>query len=305
MAKKKKSTQEPSPDLKKKLEELEDKVEEPTQITRIRRLKELQEKLEGTHRLEKLKKFKKKLFAYQLFGMAVLFPLIIYLNDPSLEPLYFPIYHSILMLFGWALILCIQHFIFRLIRIRRHRTFSTKTLIARKEVKKSIVTAIVVLLVFSTLYAPYLFDEMESRSSVEETIEIRSEGENIEFHSKGRLGLTILRNISVSSANDSTSLNVRIYEDGDDAPIYEEEGNSHEISKNNISANEFKIYTLNVSAQNAQENLEIEYNINMEMLERSQSSFSILAFVYLGVFSQAAAIFYPLRVKYKGGGVYG
>lgn len=293
-----------SPKLKQKLEELESEVDKPTQITRIKRLQKLQDKLEGTHEIDRIKKLKGRLLIPQILGILILFPLLMYLNGASLDPLYFPIYYPILMLFGWILILLLESFVFRMMRIKRHRSKSTKYILVKNSMKKSFSVMIVALIIFASIYAPFLTEEINERSSVQEgLIEIEEDGhKELRLTTQGVLSLRKLKNVTIKREDDP---------DNADISVTLSEKNGEELKNDTLPQggvtfdefdnSAFKELLLNISSS---ERVSLKYKANMGLLEEKMNGFSILAFFYVGMFLQWPAILYPFRQKYTGEGIY-
>jgi len=313
MAEKKDSPLDNDSDLKKKLETLERKSGERREITRSKRLKELQNKLEGSHKVERVKNLKRKLLIPQILGIIILFPFLIYINEASFNPLYLPIYHSVLMLFGWMLIIFIASFIFRILRIKRHKSYSIKYLLARNSMRKSVSVAVVALLIFGALYTPYLTEVINDFSSVEnEPIELASVDDSgifeaeIELHNRGILGLRRLKNLTVESTGDTSNswLNITLYEKHENKRegVYRNRSaNEYKETFDAIDMSTFKEFILHVSSN---EDISLQYSFRMEVSPSQQTSFSLLSFLYMGVFIQTAVIFYPIKKKYSGEGIY-
>lgn len=294
-----------SPKLKQKLEDLESEVDKPTQITRIKRLQKLQDKLEGTHEIDRIKKVKEKLLIPQILGILILFPLLMYLNGASLDPLYFPIYYPILMLFGWILILLLESFVFRMMRIKRHRSKSTKYILVKNSMKKSFSVMIVALLIFGAIYTPFLTEEINERSSVKNgVIRAKNGNDNFEdtlsFTNQGVLSLRRLETLTVVLGDtDPSDINVELIQTGGTSS---KEGH---LENGNIrfefDNDEFKEWMLIVESNHA---FDLEYQTQMELKGEKMNGFSILAFFYVGMFLQWPAILYPFRQKYTGEGIY-
>lgn len=302
------------PDLKEKLERLEGEVDKPTQITRIKRLKKLQDKLEGSHEIDRLKNAKKKLMIPQIIGILILFPLLMYFNGASLDPLHFPMYYPILMMFGWILILIIESFVFRMMRIERHRSKGTKYILAKNSMKKSLALMVISLLLFGLLYTPFMTEVIDERSSVQaEQVHVENGNDNYKvmtFTSQGVLSLrelkslTIIRGDLVDKNEDlRVNLSDRNGEQLGSAVLSGDEGTEQSVTfEDEIDSSEFKELILNVSAST--DRFSFEYETTMELFQDKMRSFSILSFLYLGISLQWPAMLYPTRKKYTGKGIY-
>ncbi|MBS3781473.1 MAG: oligosaccharide repeat unit polymerase [Candidatus Thermoplasmatota archaeon] len=313
MAGKKDSSRNDDSNLKKKLEESGKKSAKRRKITRDKSFKELEEKLEGTHKIERLKKFKKRLLIPQIIGIIVLFPFLMYFNGASFDPLYMPIYHSLLMLFGWILIIFIGSLIFKILRIKRHKSYSYKYLLARNSMRKSITLAVIALIIFGFLYNPYLTEMVNEFSSVEEK-DIELNGENtgnfeteIELANIGLLGLRRLKNITFESVEDGTSswINITLYQKGEkrsEGEFRNSSGDGYKETFDRLDTGTFKVWVLHVDSSS--EDPSLEYTVRWEVFPNRQDSFSLLSFLYLGVFAQSAAILYPFKKRYAGKGIY-
>ncbi len=296
-----------SPELKEKLEELEREVDKPTQITRIKRLKELQDKLEGTHKIDRVKKVKKNLMILQIIGIIVLFPVLMFFDGASLDPLHLPIYYPILMLFGWVLILFVESFVFRIIRIKRHRSKSTKYLLTKNSMKKSISVMIVALIVFGVIYTPFLTEEINERSSIQSEV-VNVEEEDDDYHES-----IILTTRCVFSLRELKSLTIRPHGETHDAIINvtlsERRGDEQttielrddEEETFEFDSDKFEEYVLHLSAEDP---FVLEYETRMELIERRMDVLAIMAFLYIGTFLQWSAVLYPIRIRYTGKGIY-
>lgn len=314
MAGKKASPRNDDSDIKKRLEKLERGSDKRRQITRSRRLKELQDKLEGSHKVERVKNLKRKSFILQIFGIIVLFPFLMYFDGVSFNPLYLPIYHSLLMLFGWVLIIFISSFIFRILIIKRHRSYSTKYLLARNSMRKSITLAVIALIIFGVLYTPYLTEMVNEVSSVEEKI-ITLENEDsenfeaeIELTNRCILNLRGLKSLTIEHAGNTVSeINITLYEkkDGERETVIsrniDDENSNVTFQEDELNTGAFKVWIFHLSSTDRSA---IEYNIRREVFPSRQTSFSLLSFLYLGVFLQSAAVLYPIKKRYTGKGIY-
>ncbi|MEF8835027.1 MAG: hypothetical protein V5A76_02615 [Candidatus Thermoplasmatota archaeon] len=311
MAGKRGSSRDIDLEIEKKLEKLSDESNGRMLITRSKRLKELQDKLEGSHKVERIKNLKRKLLIPQIVGIVILFPLLMYFNGASLNPLYLPIYHSLLMLFGWIFIIFIGSFIFRILRIRRHKSYSIKYLLARNSMRKSISLAVVALIILGMLYTPYLTQVVNDVSSVEQkelSLE-KTDSENfeaeIELSNIGILGLRRLKNITFESTNDTNGwINVTLYQKGENRTESEFSNSSvdgYEETFKSLDTGAFKMWIFHVSSN---ESSKLEYTVKRKVFTNQQNSFSLLSFLYMGAFVQSAAIFYPFKKRYTGEGIY-
>ncbi len=307
MAGKKKSTRDNDSDLKNKLERLESKSDKRRLIIRDNRLKELQDKLEGTHEVERVKTLKKKALAIQVLGIVILFPFLMYFNGASFDPLYLPIYHSLLMLFGWILIIFIGSFIFRILRIKRHKSYSTKYLLARKSIRRSITLAVVALIIFSFLYTPYLTEMVNDLSSMEgETIQLEEKDNGnfeaeIELTSRDVLDMRELKSVTVGYVGDLASeIIITLYEKDDEwetitNATLNDNNRNETFREGDLDTSTFKKWIFHLSSQNESD---VEYSFRSEVFPSRQTSFSILSFLYMGVFIQSAAFLYPIKKRY-------
>ncbi|MFP4142948.1 MAG: hypothetical protein ACOCTN_06830 [Candidatus Natronoplasma sp.] len=303
-----------SPKLKEKLDQLEREVDKPTQITRIKRLKKLQDKLEGTHEIDRIKQIQKKMMIPQIFGIIVLFPFLLYLNGASLDPLYFPIYYPILMLFGWILILILESFVFRIMRIKRHRSKSTKYILTKNSMKKSLALMVISLLLFGLLYTPFMTEAIDERSSVEaEQVHVEDGNNNYKvmtFTTQGVLSLRELKSLTIIRGDledESKDLHVNLSDrNGEElgsAALSGDEGPEQSVTfEKEIDSSEFKELVLNVSAST--DRFSFEYETTMELFGDKMRSFSMLSFFYVGISLQWPAVLYPTRKKYTGEGIY-
>jgi len=316
MARKKDSSRQIDPELKKKLEKLERDFDDRTQITRIKRIQGLLDKLEGTDKIRRLEKTKKKAIIIQFIGIMVLFPFLMYFNGASVDPFYLPIYHSLLMLFGWLLLILISLFIFRFLRIKRHKSYSIKYLVARNSMRKAMSFAVVALIILGFLYTPYITEVVNDASSVEnQSVQLTDGDDNVNFTatielpSRCVLDLRGLKSLTVSSARDDINSEI-------DITLYEKYGNKNEsmisetidsenlnvtFGEDTLDPGEFKVWILHMSSEYGNP---LEYSFRMEVFPDRQTSFSLLSFVYMGVFIQFTAVFYPFKKRYTGEGIY-
>lgn len=305
MVEEEESSGDTSPALKEKLKKLEGEVDKPTQITRIKRLKELQDKLEGTHEIDRIKKVKKKLIIPQIVGIFILFPFLLYLNGASQDPLYFPLYYPILMLFGWILILIVESFVFRVMRIKRHRSKSTKYILAKKSMKKSLSFMVIALIIFGVIYTPFLTDSINDRLSIEDGRIDVEEADDIykarfEFDELGVFSLSGVKNLTIRPHEHDTQIFYTLYEIGGDEQqsgvLRENDGTHFEFDND-----DFRKWVIRIESD---DRFSLEYEKRIELLEDKMKGFSILSFFYVGIFLQWPAILYPIRQKYTGKGIY-
>jgi len=299
MAERNETSRDNDADLEERLKKLEGNSGDRRQITRNKRLKELQEKLEGSHEVERVKNLKRKLLIPQILGIIILFPFLMYFNGASLDPFYIPIYHSVLMLFGWILILFIGSIIFRILRIKRHKSYSIKYLLARNSMRKSIVLTIVALVIFGFIYTPNLTGVVNDASSIEDNIFL-AENETVVFNltTRCRLNFRKLESVSINTTNNAI-INVRIYEKETNDIVNESEGSSYFFEDFDTAKFQELIVQINSS-----EEINLDYQVRRELFPGRQTSFSLLSFLYMGVFAQSVAIFYPIKKKYTGKGIY-
>ncbi len=289
----------PSPELRKKLEDLEDKVEKPSQITRIKRLQDLQEKLEGAHKIERLKNIEKKVILAQVVGILIFFPIIMYVNGISLEPFYLPLYHSSLMVLIWTLILSLQAFMFKIIEIKRHESYSAKYIIARRSIRRAIPVVVIALIILTSLYTPYVVEEINSRSSVDQRIELNRNGYNqVELTNKGRLDFRVLKNLTVNPHH--SSVRVRIYDKQTKNDIINERINKTTTFQK-FNTNEFSELVLRVNSSHVSQ---VSYNTHVKLNPTKRTAFTLLSFFYIAIFSEWAALLYPIKKRYSGVGIY-
>lgn len=290
-----------SPELKEKLEQLEDKVERPSQITRIKRLQNLQERLEGAHKIDKLKKLEKKVLFTQLIGIILFFPAIMYLNGVSLDDLYFPLYHSFLMVLIWTLILSLQLFIFKIIEIRRHGSYSAKRMLARKSIKKAVVVVIVALIILVAVYTPFMIDKINEISSTEKTINLdRGENKEIDFTNKGRLDFRVLKNITIDPHGSNVTFNIFYKNEEAENSIREDEINNTTTLKD-LPTNEFNELALRLNSSSSSQ---VTFSKTVEVSSQKRLAFKLLSFFYVAVFVEWATLLYPIKKKYTGVGAY-
>ncbi len=316
MAGKKNSARDDNSDLKNKLEKFDGKSVKRRKITRSKRLKELQDKLEGTHKVERVKTLKKKALVLQVLGIVILFPFLMYFNGASLDPLYLPIYHSLLMLFGWILIIFVGLFIFRILRIKRHKSYSTKYLLARNSIRKSISLAVVALMIFGVLYTPYLTEMVNDLSYVEgEIIQLEEEDNGnfeaaIELTSRDVLDMRELKSVTIGYVGNPVSeinITITLYEKDDDEwetitnRTIGEQNRNETFAEGDFDTSTFKELRFHLSSE---DELAVEYSFRREVFHSRQTSFSLLFFFYMGVFIQSAAILYPFKKRYTGKGIY-
>ncbi len=286
-------------DLEEKFKKLRVKSSNRREITRNKRLKELQEKIEGSHEIERVKKLKRKLLIPQILGIIILFPFLMYFNESSLDPFYMPVYHSILMLFGWILIIIIGSIIFRILRIKRHRSYSIKYLLARNSMRKSIVLAVVALIIFGVIYTPYLTGVINDASSIEDNIFLaEDEREELELTTRCRLNFRRLESVYINTTN-NVIIHVSIYEKETSDIVDQNNGSSYFFE--DFDTTQFQELIVHI---NSSEDIYINYQVRQELFPSRQLSFSILSFFYMGVFAQSSAIFYPIKKKYTGEGIY-
>ncbi|MBS3816206.1 MAG: hypothetical protein KGY76_01440 [Candidatus Thermoplasmatota archaeon] len=289
-----------SPELREKLDDVESKVETPTQIRRIKRLQELQNKLEGSHKIKELKDIEKKLFIPQIVGIILLFPFILYLKGASLAPLYLPLFYPLLMLFTLIFILSLEAFVFRMLEIKDHPSDSAKRLMAKNSIKKAITVVIVAIIVFALLYTPYVTDEISKRSSVEDTIQVE-EGvtKEVELVSKGRFDFQAIKNITIEvDENSQVNVSLDVKETGES--LFNTSVQNL-YSHNDLSTGDFKQLLLRF---NSTEQMNVKYEVNMEVPEESIFPFSLLSFIYIAAFTEWAAVLYPINERYSGAGIY-
>ncbi|GEM_PF-1645656 len=303
-----------SPELKKKLEQVESKVEDHTQIRRVKRLQELQKKLEESHKIERLKNIKKKILMPQFGVILVLFPLLMILDGASLSPLYLPLFYPLLMLFFWLLILCIEAFGFRILEIKNHPSKSVKCLMARKSMKKAVPVIIVALLIFGLFYTPYLSEEISERSSIKEGFGLNQGDEKeIDTTSIGRFGFLSISDLVLEIDEGSIEIELRDY---DRTRLYNEtvsreEDISDEVLEE-IPKREFKELTFFFNYPSESENevdtsenqIDVEFTLEMEIEDGKLHWLSLLGFLYLATFTEWTAVFYPFKKKYSGAGIY-
>ena len=300
MSKDKKSDREKSSDLSKRLKELEKKVEKPTQITRIKRLEELQEKLEGTHKIKKLKRLEKIALVPQIIIVVFLFFLSIYLNGGSLEPLYIPIYTSLIILGLWLIFLPIELVVFNILEIKYGKSKSSNFLLAKKSIRKGYQFAVIFILIFAFFFVPFFTTELSEASSIEKEIDLeRGTPKIISFTSRGQFNFMITKNITVEIHtygklyDDNTSVIVHLYEKSN----YEEDKN---ITINSDS-DDLKQATLenafhyqfterdfeeNILYLNANRNITVGYEIEKTIPKEKNFYFSAIsltiAIIYIG-----------------------
>lgn len=298
-----------SPELKKKLEEVESKVEDHTQIRRVKRLQELQKKLEESHKIERLKNIEKKILMPQFGVIVVLFPLLMILDGASISPLYLPLFYPLLMLFFWLLILCIEAFGFRLLELKNHPSKSVKWLMAKNSMKKAVPVIIVGLLIFGLFYTPYLSEEISQRSSMKEEFGLgQGDEKEIDIVSKCRFGFLSISDLLLETDGGSIEIELReadrtiLY----NATISDEEDVSENVSENileEIPKMEFK--ELSLFFNNTSENdIDVEFTLEMEIEDGKLHWLSLLGFLYLASFTEWTAVLYPFKKKYSGAGIY-
>ncbi len=305
MVRKQSKTDGLSPELRKKLREVESKIDEPTQIRRIKRLQELQEKLEASHKIEKLKKIEKLIFLPQIAAIIIIFPLIMYLDGSSLRELYLPLYYPFLMLFAWLLILCIEAFAFRSLEIKHHPSPSAKYMMAKNSIKKAITVFIVAILIFGLLYSPFLTEGINDHASEDRNIDLRTGREKeIELTSKGRFGFLTMNNLTLDLElfDRDTNIDVSLHSRKTDNVIVEENLDVNNQSfYHDFPDQEFKELVLRL---NSTDNSLIRFRLDAEVESDKMHTLSLVSFLYLASFAEWSAVLYPIKKKYSGIGIY-
>ncbi|MEF8873880.1 MAG: hypothetical protein V5A88_04315 [Candidatus Thermoplasmatota archaeon] len=299
-----------SPELRKKLKDVESKVEGRTQIRRVKRLQELQDKLEESHKIEKLKNIEKKVFFPQIGVIITLFPVLLHLNGGSLAPFYLPFFYPLLMLFTWILILCIEAFAFRIAEIKHHPSKSVKTLMARNSMKKAVTVVVVAVLCVGVLYTPFLSQEINKRSSVEREIGLEGGREKkIDLGSKGRFDFRVIKNMTIEYTHQLTGLeeDLKI-----DFSLYQKDNQDPLVSGNltfesqqsffeDFPEHDYKELILSL---NSTEDSSVRLLLDLEV-ERSRFYWlSFISFLYMAAFAEWIAVLYPIKKKYSGTGIY-
>ncbi len=299
-----------SPELRKKLKDVESKVEGRTQIRRVKRLQELQDKLEESHKIEKLKNIEKKVFLPQVAMIIVLFPLLLHLNGGSLAPFYLPFFYPLLMLFTWILILFIESFAFRIAEIKHHPSKGVKCLMARKSMKKGFTMVIIALIFLAILYTPYLGQEISERSSHESEIELEGgRAKEVELGSRGRFGFRVISNMTVEFSYDLTDLeqdlkvDFSIYQKRTRDPLVSDNLTYHSRKSffEDFPEREFQELVLWL---NSSDDTTVRLFLDVEMEQNKLYWLSFISFLYMATFSQWSAVLYPIRKKYSGTGIY-
>lgn len=283
-----------SSELKKRLKELENKVEKPTQITRIKRLEKLQDKLEGMHKLNRLKRLEKIALIPQTIIFIFLFFLGIYLNGGSLEPLYIPIYHSLIILGVWTIILSIEFLIFRLLEIRYGKSKSSNFLLAKRSIKKAYQFAVIFLLIFTFFFIPIFTNQISGFVSIEEEIDLeKSEAKTVNFTTRDILSFLVTKNIKIEilpyGQRDSlknATVNVRLYEKSNyeggrkNLTINSEENDPDHASLDNDFRYRFsgRDFEENVLYMESNQNLTVKYQIEKTLPKERNFYSSIISF---------------------------
>lgn len=296
-----------SPELRNKLKEVESRVEGRTQIRRVKRLQELQDKLEESHKIEKLKNIEKKVFVPQIFIIIILFPLLIYLNGGSLAPFYVPLFYPLLMLLTWTLILCLELFAFRMLEIKHHPSKSVKYLMAKNSMKKSVTVFIVVILIFSILYLPFLSQEISERGSMEKNIELDGgRAKEVDLASKGRFDFRTMKNLTVElltkyEKDIVVTLSVYEKETGNTFDPRNLTREDDQVFFDDFSKDEFKELILRL---NSTHDSEVRLFLDIKVDSNKIYWLSIITFLYIATFAEWTAVLYPVRKKYSGTGIY-
>lgn len=300
---KKEKPEDISPELREKLKEVEDKADKRTPIRKTKGSKDLQDKLELSPRIKRLKDIEKKVFYPQIVGIILLFPIILYLRGATLSPFYSPLVYPLLMVFIWTLILCIEGFVFRMMEIKHHPSKSAKFVMAKNSIQKAIPIVVIALIVFSLLYTPYLTEEIEARTSIEDTTEIRGL-ENITLVSKGRFGFRAAKNLRVECISGEADVSLHEKETG--LALFENESLTvtEDHTYDDFREDGFQELILSFNSTGEAEMTRVEYELDMKIQEDIRYPFAAVSFVYLGVFTEWTLVQYPIKKKYGGVGIY-
>ncbi|MFW5952709.1 MAG: hypothetical protein ACOCSJ_00950 [Candidatus Natronoplasma sp.] len=176
--------------------------------------------------------------------------------------------------------------------------------------------ALIALIILGFLYTPYMTEMVNDASSVEnESVKLEDEEDNgiyeakIELPSRCVLDLRGLKSLTVSSAGDNiiSDINITLYEKNENKTesVIEEtlsdEKSNVTFGENTLDPGEFKVWILHMSSESG---YLLEYSFRREVFPTRLTSFSILSFLYMGVFVQFTAIFYPFKKRYTGEGIY-
>ncbi len=270
------------------------------------------DKLEGGYRLTRIKRIEKYAFIPQIIGIIVVFFFFLYVSGAQLNPFYLPLFLSTLIILIWLLVLAIEYFIFRLMKIGFHKSASAKFLMAQRSMKKSYGAIILSGLLFLLLFTPYMSESAEEYLSPSGDITLGPDGEEaIYFTTLDRFDFTRVSDITVE-LNEGEEVTVSILsEDNWEIRNFDMRLNRDPGDPSGATADEtffydmpslgFGEYRLVIQSE---EPAEVSYNINMELPGTRTFPFALTFLGFFISYSVFVVMLYPVKKKHADEAIY-
>ncbi|MDH7508728.1 MAG: hypothetical protein QHH00_04940 [Methanomassiliicoccales archaeon] len=162
------------------------------------------EALEGGWRLTRIRRIKFYLYLIQvIFTIATVIVLIFSEKAFSLKPFYLPINSFIYFLLLMGVIIGAESFYFRALEIRLARSMSSKSFMAKRFIRRSIIIIAICAAVIIILKVPFIYNAFEEAMSTSGTV-----SSVVEFNNKDHLGIVSVNRITIES--DGNAANVYV-----------------------------------------------------------------------------------------------
>ncbi|MCQ5376149.1 MAG: hypothetical protein NO474_06095 [Methanomassiliicoccales archaeon] len=162
------------------------------------------EALEGGWRLTRIRRIKSYLYMIQVIFAIVAVVILIFSEEAfSLKPFYLPINSFIYFLLLMGVIIAAESFYFRTLEIRFARSTSSKSLMAKRFIRRGIIIIGICVAVIIILKVPFIYNAFENAMSASGTVSSVAE-----FNNKDHLGLIAVNRITIES--DGNAANVYV-----------------------------------------------------------------------------------------------
>jgi magnesium-transporting ATPase (P-type) len=162
------------------------------------------EVLEGGWRLTRIRRIKSYLYLIQvIFAIVTVIILIFSEKAFSLKPFYLPINSFVYFLLLMGVIIGAESFYFRTLEMKFARSMSSKSLMAKRFIRRSVIIIGICVAVIIILKVPFIYNTFEDAMSTSGTV-----SSVVEFNNKDHLGLISVNWITIES--DGNAANVYV-----------------------------------------------------------------------------------------------
>ncbi len=308
MVKKKRSSNQSfqqNEELRKKLKNLESKVDKPTQITRIQRLQDLQNKLQGSYKVKRIRRVEKWAYRGQAIGIIAAFLFMAFLEGGSFDPFYVPLAFPLVIAGGWGAVVGIESLIFRLLEMKHRDSKNIDFLLAKKSMRRAYTVIVIFIILFALVFTPFATDRVSGMATMKGDISLDGgEARTINFTSTDRFGLSVTENITVEVTSDNASVSIKIMSEKD---YMEERKEAQFLVSDNITKgtafktedipiDDFKELVLLIEST---EDAEIKYQIDRVVPPDRNFCLSIICLEFLTVYLAWLFALYPVKKEYS------